>query len=182
MNVNKLLVFFLFVFGSCTVLSAVMDGEGGFATTHLTSAVDESDTTLSVASTANFLDVDYLWIGDERVTYTGKTATTFTGCTRGTQGTTPMRHSSGEKVYNENSSVMYNALGFNIGVSSTTRGAFSTLVNVVLRVLRFLPRAIAWDYSFLSGKLVLLKYTVLYPLSAGLIFTLAMYFKQLIRI
>ena len=57
--------------------------------TTLSSAITASDTTITVASTKGFPD-DYglLKIGDEIITYTAKTETTFTGCIRGFSGIT----------------------------------------------------------------------------------------------
>ena len=47
----------------------------------LTSAVSKSDTVINVSSTVGFPDeYGLLQIGDEIVTYTDKTATSFTGC------------------------------------------------------------------------------------------------------
>lgn len=39
-----------------------------------------------------------VWIGNERITYTGKTSTTLTGCTRGTNATAAAQHTSGSYV------------------------------------------------------------------------------------
>jgi len=178
--VNKLLTFFLFCFAACTILCMIMEGKGGPAATSLTSDLDNTTTTINVTSTKDFLDVDYVWVGDEKIAYTGKTGSTFTGCTRGVDGTIAIQHASGYKVYNESSNVMYSMLGFNVGVSNTTFGTFKTLTQTVLRIVRVIPRVIAWDYSFLGDSLTLIKYVILYPLSAGLIFTLAMYFRNLI--
>ena len=57
--------------------------------TTLSSAISASDITITVPSTKGFPD-DYglLKIGDEIITYTAKTATTFTGCVRGFSGVT----------------------------------------------------------------------------------------------
>ena len=179
---NKLLVFFLFCFAGCTILCMVVEGGGGFAATKLSSAISPDDTTINVISTKDFLDVDYIFIGDEKITYTGKGDTSFTGCTRGVDGTIATYHNSETKVYNEGSNILYNALGFNVSVSSDTLGTLMTLAKVVIRVVSNIPRVIAWDYSFLTGQLVIIKYFLLYPLSAGFIFALAMYFRQLIII
>jgi hypothetical protein len=58
--------------------------KNGFVIDQLNGAVNGRATTITVDSTANFLATGTLNIGDEIVTYTGKTATTFTGVTRGT--------------------------------------------------------------------------------------------------
>ena len=57
--------------------------------TTLSSAISATDTKITVTSTKGFPD-DYglLKIGDEVITYTGKTTTTFTGCIRGFSGIT----------------------------------------------------------------------------------------------
>ncbi len=53
------------------------------AETTLTTALDCNDTTVAVKSTADFASSGSIHIGTEHITYTGKTATTFTTCTRG---------------------------------------------------------------------------------------------------
>lgn len=55
--------------------------------TTLTTAVSLTATTLTVATTAAFSATGMLLIESEFITYTGKTATTFTGCTRGATDT-----------------------------------------------------------------------------------------------
>ncbi len=49
-------------------------------------------TTLTVDSTADFEDNGFIRIGNELISYTGKTATSFTGLTRGVGGTTALQH------------------------------------------------------------------------------------------
>lgn len=51
-----------------------------------------SGTTVTVQSTGQFASSGVLHIGRERITYSGKTGTTFTGCTRGTSGTKARRY------------------------------------------------------------------------------------------
>jgi len=55
---------------------------------------DHSDsvTTLTVDNTSGFASSGTLYAGTEKITYTGKTATTFTGCTRGASSTTPAEY------------------------------------------------------------------------------------------
>jgi len=52
----------------------------------LSADATSSATTLTVASTSGWPSSGALYIGAERVTYSGTTATTFTGCTRGVAG------------------------------------------------------------------------------------------------
>lgn len=67
--------------------------------TALNGAITNSDTTITVDSTANFLSPystefhTYIKIDDELIKYAGKTSTTFTGCERGQLGTVASSHS-----------------------------------------------------------------------------------------
>lgn len=64
-------------------------------TTYLTAPLDAVATTVTVNDTTGFpTSGPYMWIhiGLERITYTGTTPTSFTGCTRGTAGTRARRH------------------------------------------------------------------------------------------
>jgi len=57
--------------------------------TTLSASISSSDTTITVASTKGFpSEYGLLKIGDEIITYTGVTPTTFTGCIRGFSGVT----------------------------------------------------------------------------------------------
>jgi hypothetical protein len=68
-------------------------------TTLTTGITNVSTTPIVVASTADFaLSSGGLIIGTEIITYTGKTATTFTGITRGAYGTTKAAHTAGATI------------------------------------------------------------------------------------
>ena len=60
--------------------------------TQLNGAINASVTTITVDDTSTFPTSGTLKIGNEEVTYTGKTSTTFTGCTRGANSTTAATH------------------------------------------------------------------------------------------
>jgi hypothetical protein len=67
--------------------------------TTLTGNITNNGTTpIPVASTSTFESSGTILIGTELIGYTGKTATTFTGITRGIYGTTNVAHSSGADV------------------------------------------------------------------------------------
>jgi hypothetical protein len=66
--------------------------------TTLTSNINNAVTTIPVASTASFQNTGAIIIGSEVITYTGKTATSFTGCTRGQFGSSNASHLSGAYV------------------------------------------------------------------------------------
>ena len=58
----------------------------------------DSVTTITVSSTTGFDSAGTLFIGNEQITYTGTTSTTFTGCTRGANSTTAATIASGITV------------------------------------------------------------------------------------
>ena len=76
-----------------------LDGTDESTATTLSSAISTSDTTINVSDTSSFSDSGYIRIDNEIIEYTGKTATSFTGCTRGKFGTTATTHASGSSVY-----------------------------------------------------------------------------------
>ncbi len=67
--------------------------------TLLNGAVNDSVTTLTVDSTEDFPTSGTVTIGTEDITYTGKTSTTFTGCTRGANSTSAASHSDDDPVF-----------------------------------------------------------------------------------
>tara|TARA_R110000744_G_scaffold256728_2_gene372230 strand:- start:1867 stop:2751 length:885 start_codon:yes stop_codon:yes gene_type:complete len=72
--------------------------ELGTNTTSLTADINASQTTLAVESVAGYFSAGTFTIGSEQITYTGISDLTFTGLTRGFDGTTAASHSSGATV------------------------------------------------------------------------------------
>ena len=72
--------------------------EDEISTTTLSTSHTDSVTTITVVSTTGFDSAGTLFIGNEQVTYTGTTSTTFTGATRGANSTTASAHDSGVSV------------------------------------------------------------------------------------
>ena len=64
----------------------------------LAADLTSTDTTVSVASTATLSSSGSVRIDSEIISYSGKTATTLTGCTRGTSGTTAATHTASAGV------------------------------------------------------------------------------------
>jgi hypothetical protein len=70
---------------------------GGYTT--LTASINSNTTDpIAVDSTEGFYDSGYIRIGTEIIGYTGRTATTFTGISRGQQGSGGSTHDSGDGV------------------------------------------------------------------------------------
>ena len=66
--------------------------------TTLTADISNSATTVPVASTADFQSAGAILIGSEIITYTGKTATSFTGCSRGQYNSQAAAHLTGANI------------------------------------------------------------------------------------
>ena len=71
-----------------------------YATTLLDGALNNSDTTITVDSTDDFPEQGRLKVDDEEILYTGKTRTTFMGCTRGSRETLAVLHSNNAVINN----------------------------------------------------------------------------------
>lgn len=67
-------------------------------TTTLSDNISQSVTTINVVSTTGFSSTGAFIVDAEVITYTGITATSFTGCTRGAAGTANVSHLSGAYV------------------------------------------------------------------------------------
>lgn len=72
--------------------------QAGLVSTTVAADITYSGTTLTVASTTGFPSSGTLRVGDEAILYTGTTATTFTGLTRGANASVPAAHTSGDTV------------------------------------------------------------------------------------
>lgn len=73
-----------------------------YATTQLDGSINETTTTITVDNhgTYDFPEQGRIRIDNEEILYTGKTPTTFTGCTRGARGTQAATHSDNSVVNN----------------------------------------------------------------------------------
>ena len=176
----KLVTFFAFLFVVASILTGIMEGGGGIAATELSADVDDTETTIPVVSTTNFLATDFVIIGDERILYTSDNATAFIGCTRGYDGTDAVAHSSGDNVYTADASVINNGLGFNIGATQASVGTLAVIMIPWNFFTITLPRLIMWNWAFLQGELAILAY-FFFAVSIGFVGSLALVMLQVAR-
>lgn len=73
-------------------VTAAMYARAATSTTYLTASLAAGATTATVESTTGFPSSGTIHVGREAITYSGKTATTFTGLTRGAHGTRDKLH------------------------------------------------------------------------------------------
>ena len=86
---------------------------GGFAlgefTSTLSSGINNSVTSLTMASSTSFPSSGTVLINNELITYTGNSSGTLSGLTRGANGTTAAAHSSGDTVTDASNFFAWNA-------------------------------------------------------------------------
>jgi hypothetical protein len=78
--------------------------------TTLTVTINASTPTITAASTTNFPSVGYFIIENEVIKYAAKTSGTFTGCTRGADGTSAATHTAGKLIYHSIVAAHHNVL------------------------------------------------------------------------
>ena len=114
-------------------LTAIYAYDNTNLSTLLNGGISDTDTTVTVDSTTNFEDAGTITVGSENISYTGKTSTTFTGCTRGADSTTAASHV-------DDSTVTRSTKWYNITRSS---GAYSATADET------------WTSTIIGGVLVL---------------------------
>lgn len=72
--------------------STLFSNTDNLKSTYLAATLSATATTITVTSTGNFAAAGTVYLGQEAITYSGKTGTTFTGCTRGVFGSTATEH------------------------------------------------------------------------------------------
>jgi len=83
--------------------------QAGQFTSTLSSGINTSITSLTMASSSSFPSSGTVIIGTELITYTGNSGGTLSGLTRGANGTTAATHSSGATVTDASSFFAWNA-------------------------------------------------------------------------
>jgi hypothetical protein len=175
------LVFMFIIF---TVLLGFMNGTGGMNSTVLVANVLPTDNVITVQSTAGFLSADQIIIDGETLTYTSMDYTHFYVPTRvnGLAHYVVNANGSPTMVYNQQTSLINNALGFNVNAVTTSSGVISiftipakfftiTMPNLISgnSILKLLPGAFAWlGYIWLgltAGMVISLGVAVIWVLS-----------------
>jgi hypothetical protein len=86
--------------GSADVLLSFKDYNSITNETTLNGAISAAATSIILTDSTNFPSSGTILIGAELITYTGKTANTLTGCSRGASSTTAATHADDKKVIN----------------------------------------------------------------------------------
>jgi hypothetical protein len=85
----------------------------GVQETYLAASISATDTTINAINAGSFPTVGTLLIGSEKITYTGRSSNTFTGCVRGVNGTTAVSHSIYDSIgLSAPNQVMFHEIGW----------------------------------------------------------------------
>jgi len=147
--VGKGFMFMVFMFIIVSMAGNVVQGDVDFARTRLSADITAVDVIITVDTTTGFPDTGVIVIGDERIAYASKTATTFRGnlaqpLVRGSQGTTADAHSDNTQVTTIPGAMMNTAANYHIAVIADAAGlqAFIAVPTAVLMLIGsffFLP-------------------------------------------
>jgi hypothetical protein len=173
----KAIAFMLLLYFGMALAVGILAGGGGYAATSLTSAITAENTTLPVVSTGGFLSsADYVELSSgEKVLYTGTTDISFTGCSRGYEGTTSRAYPVGTMVYTTSASTVNDALGFNIAATVDSMGLWSIITVPFNFLIKTVPHLLIMPYQLFRSDLIIIA-TILVIIQVAIVITIAMQF------
>ncbi len=180
---TNFMMFMVFMYISAVSLSFMMDGSMGPAATMLTADITATSTTVPVHSTANFLNNDFVVIGDEKICYTTRGSDSFTDLTRGCRNTTAEAHDTNTKVYNEPASLANQVIGFDLLDSVADQNVAVAIIKGAIAlpgvVKNVFTKLVMWDFAYLeASQITYIKFYVLYPISAGFVISIVLFVRK----
>lgn len=166
---SKMITGVVFIYIILTMFAGFVQNGGGMNSTVLTANMTAAAVTCEVQNTAGFLSADTIVIGGEEITYTGKDFTHFTGLTR----INGVAHSSGAMVYNQQTSILNSALGYNVSSVASSSGGYAILIVPIKFFTTTLPNLISGDtlLTLLPAELAWLGYIWL-AITIGIVLSL----------
>lgn len=160
------------MFAVCCLLTAIFGSGGGLVSTTLTAPVSITETgEIDVVSTTGYRTEDTIYIEDEMIHYTAKTATTLLNLSRAYNHTTIAAHTAiGTPVYTQEMGTMNQASGASIAQTETTGGTGTAAGFNPGFFVRALPQVVLWNFPFLQGQLIYLR-IILQMVGVGLTVT-----------
>ena len=173
---SKMIGGLIFLYVIFTVLAGFINGSGGINTTVLAADVSKTDDNITVQSTAGFLDEDKIIVDGEEMVYTSKDYNHFYGITRTSSSIAHYAANSdgsATMVYNQQTSLINNSLGFNVNAVTTSSGVISIFTIPAKFFTITMPNLIAGNsiLQFLPGGFAFLGYIWL-GLTAGMVVSL----------
>lgn len=153
----------IFVWMVVCIAGNVMAGHGNtFVATTLTVAIDETDTTITVASTEGFPTTGFINIGDERIGYADTTATTFIGTAaspiiRGQGGSEAEAHAVGAIVRTVENYMMNASIDYKIATITDASGVMA-FITLPFKLLGLLVTFFTLPLSFFGTDLAMIGY------------------------
>lgn len=175
---GKAIMFMVFVWIGVSILGGIFQGSTmAMATTELTKAIDDDDTTINVTSTDGFPDTGFITILDERIGYADTTDTTFEGSfaqplLRGAQDTTATAHAVGELVRTRESSMLNDSLNYKIAVLTDASGMVA-FIAIPFAFLSLLATFFTLPLGFMGTDLAILTY-IWATIALGLLVVIAL--------
>lgn len=118
--------------GKTQFLGAFPMSSTSASSTTLTANISNTDTTIPVTSTANFIsNFGRATIGTEKILYQSKDDTNFYGCIRGYENTTAQNHNSGDTITHCNLIIYYARLPYKIIVTDDNIVSQETLAHEI---------------------------------------------------
>ena len=160
---GKAIMYMMWMWLIVSLGGGVMQGSTiSVATTALTVAIDDADTTITVTSTNGFPDTGFITIIDERIAYASKTPTTFRGnlaqpLVRGASGTEAVEHVVGEYVRTIESSMLNQSMGYKLAVLSDPSGLIAFLT-IPFAFITLIASFLVLPLTFLGTDLEILTY------------------------
>lgn len=168
----KLVTFFILGLLIVGIIGAVQQGGGGVTTTRLTTDIDHDDMTVPVVSTANFLNMDYVLIDNEKILYSSKDATNFYVATngRGYDSTPATDHDERTNVHSAASGIVNSMAGYNVSIITEAAGIWAVFT-LPLAIFRLMANALYINFTYLGSDLAIISY-IWIALGVGLIVTI----------
>ncbi len=152
----------MFIWLMVCIAGNVMQGQTDFVRTSLTSAISDTVLVIPVRSTSGYPDSGIIIIESEKIAYSSKTATSFTGSlvrpvARGAEGTEAASHTNGKQVTTVSGAMVNSSAAYNIAVMTDPAGALA-FVTVPLAFFSLLGSFLFLPLQFLGTDLQILTY------------------------
>jgi hypothetical protein len=155
-------------------IDSIVVGASDLQVTKLTVAMTDVVTTITVQDTSGYRVSDWVRIGDEKVKYNGKTATTFTNAVRGYDGTLPKAHAIGSHVYGRMSDALNSSVGFNLVDTGASVGTINSMSLVVRFAETTIPSMVQWNFYWMKDGFWQYVRLLCVGISGALIFLIAL--------
>ncbi len=186
---------FLFITGN--LFSFMIEGSSGLAVTSLSAGITSSALFIPIENSNGFQSSDSrIFVGSEEVAYSSIQTTNDGNCTgdvnpclvvdsgsRGINGSGATKHNAGTRVYSESAGLLNTVVGFRMqefASLNTVEKVLRAPIFFIGAIANFAAKVVLWDYSFLEGNAVYIKYTLLYPLSVAFVFAFIMFIRKVV--